>query len=601
MHDSTSVVRRTAKLGVVGLILQLASATPAMAQFALPLNPESRNSYRIRIAPCVWNGVEQPRNNALLANAQAAADLWMGWLPGGSVATDRWRALPRTHAGSEWGEGESAGDLATPYAATVAEECLAAHGGVGAREVVLVMLHPALDVKGRIGASWAFAGTVASLKGLGTDLKYATTTLAHEIGHGFGLQHSAGWAWRSGPGGAEPAITQRTPMMDGGVSRNLWPNKNYPWDYGDDGDIMGSNVPRLNPYSRERLGLTSVHAVQDYWSVSAGRYRLCDAWDPISKASATDIGRIPLDAANPNRYALIEYRAPRDSVGRITGDGTLQIYLVDDVTGYADSFDSEKEHPSPVRKSMLLRESRGVRPITSEPGKNWNLVYYSLGAAVQDAEIAVDGARPVRVRTAGPPDNPRATAQCRSVVAENVPATLTAESCAPGFVWREAAPGDRVCVAPQRRQAVIQTNASGRRMATCPSGLVHRLAVAARPGVDRGDILCVSPAERDLVRQENAAAYSRTFRAQASGPWSCKPGFVWRTANNFDRVCVAPEAAEAIAAQNRQRPLGCPNRADPRVSRNAWPGDSRCVTAAEASVVAGQNAEARNHWLWSSR
>jgi hypothetical protein len=380
-------------------------------------------------------------------------------------------------------------------------------------------------------------------------------------------------------------------LGNGARSTNVGTNPNHPWDYGDNGDVMGDNFPRLNPYNRERLGLTAIGSVQDHWSRgNNGRYKLCD------EGGTTDIARVPLDRGNPNKYLLLEYRAPRNETGRLLeGEGSLNTYIVDERTGYADMWGTQgpKRDRETARRSILLRGQNGVFAIADSPDGD---VFYGLTDPLQGAEVA-RGDFTVRVRRVGNVQNPKPDTQCRDVEVEGVPRDLTPETCAEGFVWREATPADKVCVTRRRREAVARANASGTQMATCPSGQVHRLAAEPRLGVARADLICVSPAERNLVREENAA-YSRTFRAQASGPWSCKPGFVWRQANNYDRVCVRPEAAEAIAQQNRELSpvrLSC---TDGRVSRRAWLSDSRCVTAAEAAVVADQNADATNNWLW---
>jgi hypothetical protein len=452
------------------------------------------------------------------------------------------------------------------------------------------MLHPAMDIKGRTNEGWSYAGTVA-LGGDPNVLKYGRDPIAHEIGHGFSLEHSAGWAWDPRRAGPLPGIPGGTLLRNETRSTNVGINPNYPWDYGDNGDIMGPNARRLNPYNRERLGLTAIGSVQDHWSRGDnGRYKLCD------ERGTTDIARVPLDRDKPNKYLLLEYRAQRDNSGRVQADGNLNMYIVDERTGYADEWGTQGDaRLGTARRSILLRNQNGVDAIVGSPSGD---VYYSLSDPLQGAEIVRGDGFTVRVRRVANVQNPKPDVQCRDVEVEGVPRDLNPETCAEGFVWREATPADKVCVTRRRREAVVRANASGSRLMTCPSGQVHRLAVAARPGVDRGDILCVSPAERNLVREENAAAYSRTFRAQASGPWSCKPGFVWRQANNYDRVCVTPAAAEAIAQQNRQNPLGTPCRTGPRGGRGAWPGDNRCVTAEEAAVVAAQNAAARNNWLW---
>ncbi|MFN9355958.1 MAG: hypothetical protein ACK6A4_03905, partial [Alphaproteobacteria bacterium] len=81
------------------------------------------------------------------------------------------------------------------------------------------------------------------------------------------------------------------------------------------------------------------------------------------------------------------------------------------------------------------------------------------------------------------------------------------ETCKSGFVWREAGPGDRVCV---------------------------------------------PPASRDRARSDNAmAGVRRSPVGGAYGPDTCLPGFVWREAFPVDRVCVTPATRTATAEENR--------------------------------------------------
>jgi hypothetical protein len=96
------------------------------------------------------------------------------------------------------------------------------------------------------------------------------------------------------------------------------------------------------------------------------------------------------------------------------------------------------------------------------------------------------------------------------------------DTCAPGFVWREAFPDDHVCVGPQRREAVKvdNTQGPGRRAGVCTDEMLKTQSCPfvipddckqgfvwreARPE----DHVCVSPQERDVVRQENATAGER--------------------------------------------------------------------------------------------
>ena len=82
------------------------------------------------------------------------------------------------------------------------------------------------------------------------------------------------------------------------------------------------------------------------------------------------------------------------------------------------------------------------------------------------------------------------------------------DRCIQGFVWREAVPGDHVCVTPETRLQVRQDN----------------LQAQAR-------------------REPNGGPY---------GPDTCVQGYVWRQAIARDHVCVTPERRAETGADNHQ-------------------------------------------------
>jgi hypothetical protein len=82
------------------------------------------------------------------------------------------------------------------------------------------------------------------------------------------------------------------------------------------------------------------------------------------------------------------------------------------------------------------------------------------------------------------------------------------DSCAQGFVWREAGPSDKVCV---------------------------------------------PYASRDRAAAENARAAS-LWSAGAYGPKTCVSGFVWREAFDGDVVCVTPDVRAQVLNENELGP-----------------------------------------------
>jgi hypothetical protein len=86
------------------------------------------------------------------------------------------------------------------------------------------------------------------------------------------------------------------------------------------------------------------------------------------------------------------------------------------------------------------------------------------------------------------------------------------DTCVSGFVWREAAADDHVCVLPEVRAQARRDNAQARYRVsatnhgygtdTCRGGYVWREATSS-------DHVCVIPAVRDQARSDNQAAQSR--------------------------------------------------------------------------------------------
>jgi hypothetical protein len=76
---------------------------------------------------------------------------------------------------------------------------------------------------------------------------------------------------------------------------------------------------------------------------------------------------------------------------------------------------------------------------------------------------------------------------------------------------------------------------------TCKSGYVWREAFP-------GDTVCVTPATRAQAAADNAQAAAR----RAPGSLNCISGYVWRVARPDDLVCVTPEVRAQTAADNAQ-------------------------------------------------
>jgi hypothetical protein len=83
------------------------------------------------------------------------------------------------------------------------------------------------------------------------------------------------------------------------------------------------------------------------------------------------------------------------------------------------------------------------------------------------------------------------------------------------------------------------------RPATCASGYVWREAFP-------GDYVCVTPETRRQAADDNAQASARINSTGAYGPDTCISGYVWREASPRDRVCVTPQTRRQAAEDNAQ-------------------------------------------------
>jgi hypothetical protein len=81
----------------------------------------------------------------------------------------------------------------------------------------------------------------------------------------------------------------------------------------------------------------------------------------------------------------------------------------------------------------------------------------------------------------------------------------------------------------------------------CKQGFVWR---EARPG----DVVCVTPEVRERTAKENEDAPNHVDPKGAYGPNTCLQGYVWREAFEGDQVCVTPEIRERVREDNRLAP-----------------------------------------------
>lgn len=163
--------------------------------------------------------------------------------------------------------------------------------------------------------------------------------------------------------------------------------------------------------------------------------------------------------------------------------------------GRAYSADTAPEESSRLSGRVALE----ARP-TVRPARPW--WPYAVAAGLAVVVLGTVGWLLLRPGDAPPP----------------APPPPPAAPCLPGFVVREAVPGDGVCVTPETRAEVLADNALAdqRRSPTggaygpdtCLQGFVWREAVP-------GDVVCVPPETRSRTFADNAQADAR--RAPAGG------------------------------------------------------------------------------------
>jgi hypothetical protein len=159
----------------------------------------------------------------------------------------------------------------------------------------------------------------------------------------------------------------------------------------------------------------------------------------------------------------------------------------------------EQYRGKPARIGLVIRTDRGGPSPDS---------IIEIVEAPRPPVVVKPGVAPPAAPASAAASTPQPAAS--PIVTKAAAPTPTPGACLAGFVWREAAPSDHVCVPPERR------------------------SVAAR-------------------QQAEAAAH----RSPGGGPYgadSCRAGFVWRDAFANDHVCVTPQERAQAADENRLGP-----------------------------------------------
>jgi hypothetical protein len=379
---------------------------------------------------------------------------------------------------------------------------------------------------------------------------------AHEMGHGTDLNHS---------------------FSDDPTYRNAsWSQIG---EYDDEWDVMsamhvfptntarfGAGPPGLNAHHVDRMGWLPRNAILTFGADGARTRTIRVAGLSRTGASDPRLVRIPFDPADPMRYYTVELRL-RDGWDAGIPASTVLIHEVKKLGGSYTTY--------------VLRQRTGSRDPVAQ-----------LTDTANDVSIRVLGIDPA---------SGTAQVQITSGIADR---------CLQGFVWREARPGDLVCVTGSVRSETRQENALAPSRVepgggpfgpdTCRQGFVWREAYPE-------DHVCVPGASRTRAREDNAAAAGRRNPARfVYGPNTCTPGFVWREADQRDYVCVSG----AVRSETRQENALAPSRVEPGggpfgpdtcrqsfVWREAYPEDHVCVPGASRTRARQDNAAAASRLL----
>jgi hypothetical protein len=387
--------------------------------------------------------------------------------------------------------------------------------------------------------------------------------LAHEGGHGLGLNHSFSTNFEY---------------------LNVWwaqiAEYDDPWDAMSWGNAFrvptpfGDGPPWMIAYNLDRMGWLPRSRIVN--SGADGRQRATVTLAALGHPEAPGalVVRVPFDTTDPMRYYTIEFRRKTRWDAGIPSD-TILIHEVR--RHWAPNGDYQGHY------AFLVRDLADPwqRPAQSLDANEISIRLESVDTAANTATVTIVSRFP--------------------------------DYCVPGFVWRESRSYDHVCVPPADRASVREEDrrAGERRNPaggpfgpdTCLQGFVWREAIAPSAALgDPPDHVCVPPAARERERQNNLAAAARKNPARLTyGPNTCKPGFVWREADDWDWVCVAPDVRRQAAEDNaqapgRRQPGGGPFGPDTCVQgfvwREAFPGDHVCVLPATRAQAAEDNRRA---------
>jgi hypothetical protein len=370
----------------------------------------------------------------------------------------------------------------------------------------------------------------------------ALPEIAHEFGHGVGLNHS--WsndtAWKdiswAGPGEYD----------------NPWDLMSAANVFVDPTGAFGGGPPFLDAHHLDELGFLPKSRILTLGvnGILSQTVTLAALTHP--EASGSLLVRIPFDSNDRFHYYTVEYRAADSWDAGIPAS----IVMLNEVNNNGSYY-----------QTTLLRQ------LGSYSGTGNGPPVQSLSANGVTVSVQSTSGNQATIKIS----------------------TQFALLCAQGYVWREASSIDRVCVVPATRtQAAADNAAAGSRHSpnstTCVQGYVWREAFT-------GDVVCVTGAIRAQAKADDANAYNHVNQTLVTyGPNTCQNGYVWRDADDSDYVCVTGATRAQAAADNAAAGARHVSGSDTCVSgyvwREAWPTDHVCVAPATRTQAKNDNAQA---------
>ncbi len=378
------------------------------------------------------------------------------------------------------------------------------------------------------------------------------TGSAHEMGHGIGMIHS----FSDDPNFRDISWAQI------GEYDDEWDLMSAANVYTTSTARFGSAPPGLNGFGLDRAGWLPFARTYTFGQNGAASTTVTLAALNHPEVQGSLLVRIPFDPSDLMHYYTVELRSADGWDAGIPGTGSVMLHEVKLNTN--DNY----------YQSYLLRNYTGNRdPLTSWSSNGVTITVNWVHPTAHQASVTITGD--------------------------------IANRCLQGYVWREAFPGDDVCVTVNVRSQAASDNAAAasRRSPnggpfgpdTCLQGYVWREANSA-------DHVCVTPATRTQTQSDNAAAASRKNPSlYVYGPTTCVNGYVWREADGSDHVCVTPAirtqtAADNAAAASHRNPNGGPfgpnTCLNGYVWREAFLGDDVCVVPSTRTQAAADNAAA---------